>query len=87
MDFWVMLGLTLIVFGWMIQLLEVWELDKKLNIWFIFFYALGSICLVIDGFIAKNLDVALFNILAVIFSGLIFAVILSNSTKKKTKKK
>jgi len=83
MDFFVMTGLTLIVFAWIIQLLEVWKLDQKINLWFIFFYALGSICLVIDSIISKNIDVALFNLLTVVFSGIIFAIILSNFKNKK----
>jgi hypothetical protein len=83
MNFFVMAGLTLIVFAWIIQLLEVWKLDKKINLWFIFFYALGSIFLVIDSIISKNIDIALFNLLTVVFSGIIFAIILSNLKNKK----
>lgn len=85
MQFWVMLGLTLIVLSWLLQLLEVWNKGKSINLWFLFFYSLGVISLVIDGFLTRNIDVALFNIITVVFSGIVFGVILSNDLKNRPK--
>ncbi len=78
MQFWVMLGFTLIIFAWILQLLEVWNKGKNISLWFVFFYSIGVLSLVIDGFMTKNIDVAFLNIITLVFSGIIFGVVLAN---------
>jgi len=83
MDFWVMLGLTIIIIAWLLQLMAVWDKKNEISLWFIFFYFIGVVALVIDGFMTNNVDSAFLNIITLVFSGIVFTVVLMNNKSKK----
>jgi hypothetical protein len=87
MQFWVMLGLTLIILSWLIQLLFILKKNYTINPWFIFFYSLGVIALVIDGFKVNNLEVAFLNIVTLAFAFIVLTISLLNKKAIKNKRK
>lgn len=85
MQFWAMLGLTLIILSWITQLLFILKNNNEINPWFIFFYSLGVIALIIDGFKINNQDIALFNLITLIFSSIVLITLLNKKELKKKK--
>ncbi len=86
MDFWIMLGLTIIIIAWLLQLMAVWDKKNEISLWFIFFYCIGVIALIIDGFMTNNVDSAFLNIITLVFSGIVYTVVITNNKQSKTKK-
>lgn len=62
-----LIGLVLIVIGWILQFLLM-DKKKKISVSFVILYALGVILLVYDGFSAGLNDLAIANLISLIVS-------------------
>jgi phosphate starvation-inducible membrane PsiE len=97
MQIFALLGLTLVIVAWIMQLLSTIKGSKSIQPQFVLFYLIGVICLVIDGFSAGLNDVAFLNIVCLLVSFAVFIRLISIDhehpkaivvkTKSKRKKK
>lgn len=78
---WTFIAFTLIILAWFVQLVSMWDKNKDINHWFVFFYSLGVLALVIDAFYLKNPDIAILNIITFIFSAVVLIMIFTNKSK------
>jgi len=65
-----LVGLTLVIIGWLIQLAKI-DNNKKINKYFVKFYALGVLVLVYDGFASGLTSLAIANLVSLIVSILV----------------
>ncbi len=70
-----LIGLTLVVIGWLAQLLMM-KKDKKINKYFVIFYALGVAFLVYDGFNAGLTNLVIVNLISFVLSVLVLVKIM-----------
>jgi|GEM_PF-1006454 len=77
MQIFALLGLTLIIIAWIMQLLATIKGSKSIQPQFVLFYLIGVIFLVIDGFAAGLNDVAFLNIVCLLVSLAVFIRLVS----------
>lgn len=65
------IGLTLIVAGWLYQLFSVMQKKKEIKTLFILIYAAGVLLLTVDGFENKMTETASLNLISFIVSVLV----------------
>lgn len=65
-----LIGLSLVVIGWLVQLVKM-KKDKKINKYFIILYALGVLVLVYDGFNSGLTNLAIANLVSLVVSVLV----------------
>ena len=70
-----LIGLSLVVIGWLVQLVKM-KKDKKINKYFVILYALGVLVLVYDGFNSGLTNLAIANLISLIVSILVLVKIL-----------
>lgn len=70
-----LIGLSLVVIGWLVQLLMM-KKDKKINKYFVILYALGVAVLVYDGFTAGLTNLAIANLVSLIVSILVLVKVM-----------
>jgi hypothetical protein len=78
-----LIGLVILVIGWIVQLVYSWKGKKEIQPWFIILYGWGVILLVIDGFVNKLTDLAILNLVSLIVSGLVLVRIMTKGKKGK----
>jgi len=69
------IGLSLVVIGWLVQLVKM-KKDKKINKYFVMIYALGVLVLVYDGFTSGLTNLAIANIASLIVSVLVLVKVM-----------
>lgn len=84
--FWLIVGFTLIIFAWFVQILSMWNKNVEINYWFVFLYAIGALMLVIDSFKIASPEIGFLNILTVIFSSIVLLLFFINKREYKVKK-
>jgi hypothetical protein len=70
-----LVGLSLVVIGWLVQLVKM-KKDKKINKNFIILYSLGVAVLVYDGFNAELTNLAIANLVSLIVSVLVLVKVM-----------
>lgn len=70
-----LIGLTLVIIGWLVQLLMM-KKDKKINRYFIILYALGVLVLVYDGFNSGLTNLAIANLVSLAVSVLVLVKVM-----------
>ena len=70
-----LIGLSLVVLGWLMQLIKM-KKDLKIKPCFVGFYSLGVLILVYDGFSSGLNDLAIANLISLVISAIIFVKIL-----------
>jgi hypothetical protein len=60
------IGLVLIVIGWVLQVFFTYKGDKEINLLFLICYALGTLVLAMGGFFDNSWLVAILNLLTTI---------------------
>ncbi|MDD5331360.1 MAG: hypothetical protein PHE43_00875 [Candidatus Nanoarchaeia archaeon] len=66
-----LIGLIVLVLGWIIQLIHSWKNNHEIRQWFLIFYMVGVGLLVIDGFQNNLKELAILNLVSLIVAGLI----------------
>jgi CDP-diglyceride synthetase len=94
MQIFALIGLSLIIIAWVLQLLATMKGSKNIQPSFILFYLIGVVFLVIDGFMAGLNDNAFLNLISVLVSLAVFVRLVTTeehkttvSTKPKAKRK
>jgi len=77
MQIFALLGLTLVIVAWIMQLLSTIKGSKSIQPQFVLFYLIGVIFLVIDGFSAGLNDIAFLNIVCLLVSFAVFIRLIS----------
>ena len=75
-----LIGLLLVIFGWLIQLIKM-KKDLKINPCFVGLYSLGVLILVYDGFNSGLNNLATANLFSLIISAIILFKILKKNKK------
>ena len=70
-----LIGLLLVIFGWLIQLIKM-KKDLKINPYFVGLYSLGILILVYDGFSSGLNNLAIANLISLIISAIVLVKIL-----------
>ncbi len=77
MQIFALLGLTLVIVAWILQLLSTIKGSKSIQPQFVLFYLIGVIFLVIDGFAAGLNDLAFLNLISFLVSLAVFIRLVS----------
>ncbi|MEI8364364.1 MAG: hypothetical protein WCF78_02820 [archaeon] len=77
MEIFALLGLTLVIVAWVMQLLSTIKGSKSIQPQFVLFYLIGVIFLVIDGFISGLNDIAFLNLVCLLISFAVFVRLIS----------
>ena len=64
-------GLALIVIGWIIQLVYAFKGKKEIQPRFIIAYAVGVLLLVVDGFICEAITIASLNLICLVVAAVV----------------
>jgi hypothetical protein len=77
------IGLILIVIGWLIQASYMFKGQKTIKPLFVIAYMIGVLLLIIDGFMSNLISLAIFNLISMIVAGLVLILLLKPSKKRK----
>ncbi len=86
MQFYALLGLSLVIIAWIFQLLATLKGSKNIQPQFVLFYLIGVIFLIMDGFSSGLNDVAFLNIVCLLVSLAVFVRLISRDETKITPK-
>lgn len=70
-----LVGLILVIIGWLFQLVKM-KKDKKINKYFIILYALGVLVLVYDSFTSGLTNLAIANLVSLLVSILVLVKVM-----------
>lgn len=69
------LGLLVIICGWVLQLIHAFNGRKEINKYFVILYVVGCIALTYDSYVSTQMDVALMNLGCVVLGTAMLVVI------------
>jgi len=83
MQFFALLGLSLVIIAWVFQLLATLKGSRSIQPQFVLFYLIGVIFLIIDGFTTGFNDVAFLNLVCLLVSLTVFIRLISDNETTK----
>jgi len=86
MQYWALIGLSLVAIAWIIQLISTWNGEREIKKWFVFVYMIGVICLIVDGILAGINNLAFLNIIALLLSIAVFIRLIKPINTRREKK-